>query len=115
MIQAALAALILLGIYKLIAKKPENEDEFHVKVDWWLAFAFVLVPSLLIFFIGIGITAFGLPPVLLLIAYILYFIVPFVTMKSMLDFKAKEAIKLAAIVPIVAVVTEIPFALLANA
>lgn len=115
MVQAAIAAFILLGVYKFVARKPEDEEEFYVKVDWWLAFAFVFVPSILIFFASIGIATLELPPILILAADTLYFIVPFVTMKSMLDFKAKEALKLAAIVPVVAIATEIPFALLANA
>jgi hypothetical protein len=115
MLQAAIAAVLLLGIYKLVAKKPTNDDEFYIKVDWWLAFAFVLVPAMLIFFIGMGLAALELPTELVLVAYVLYFVVPLVVMKMMLDFKTGEAIKLACFVPVVAIIAEIPFVFLANA
>lgn len=111
MIQAAVAAFLLLGVYKLIEKKPV-EGEFHIKVDWWLAFAFVLVPAILIFVVGIAVAAAAITPAFILPAYVLYFIVPFLVMKLWLDFKTSEALKLALCVPVVAIAIEILFAIL---
>ena len=102
MIQAAIASLILVGIYKLL--KPSND----VEIDWWMAFIFVLVPALITFlivFFGVGIL--GLPPIISLLSYPIYFLVPFGILKAGLDFKIGEAAKFAIFVPVVIIALEI--------
>ena len=114
MFQAAIAAVLLLGIYKLVARKPTEEGEYYIRVEWWLAFAFVLAPAILIYFISIGLAALQVPPGIIFATYILYFVIPFITLKVMLEFETKEAMKLALFVPIVVIVSEIPFLVLVN-
>lgn len=112
MLQAAIAGFILLGIYKFIARRPKEEDAFHVDIDWWMAFAFIFTPSVLIFFLSMFVAAIDANQIVVLIGYVLYFVIPFLVMKHMLDYPAREAAKLALVVPFVAVMTEIPFILL---
>ena len=109
MIQVAIMALILVGIYKIIDRnKPESNEP---QIDWWMTFAFVLAPAFLIFLITIGILSAELSPSLVLVAYSLYFIVPFIYLKSMLDYTSKQSAKYAVWVPVVAVVVEVGFLL----
>jgi hypothetical protein len=109
MIQVAIMALILVGIYKVMDRnKPESNEP---QIDWWMAFAFVLAPGFLIFLITIGILSAELSPTLLLAAYSLYFVVPFFYLKFMLDYTSKQSAKYAVWVPIVAIVVEVLFAL----
>lgn len=106
MIQAAIAGLILLGLYKFIDRNRVPED-FDPKVDWWMAFVFVWAPSILIMFISIGISALSLSLNWVLLGYVLYFLVPFSILKFMLEFKPKRAVLYSIPVPIVATITEV--------
>jgi hypothetical protein len=109
MIQAALGGLILIGIYKFMNSRLEYE------ITWWMAFLFVLVPGLLLLLLNIGIGLLNLSPLFVLLGYVLYFIVPFLILRFGLEFERSPAIKFSAVVPIVAIATEIPFALLLGA
>ena len=106
MLQAILGAVILVGIYRLMKSGSEYE------VDWWIAFAFVLVPGLLIFLVSAGLAFFNLPATLALVGYLLYFLIPFFMLRYQLEFSLKSAIKFAAVVPVVAIATEVLFVLL---
>lgn len=109
MLQAAIAGLILLGIYKFIDTRSDYE------IDWWMAFLFVFVPGFLIMLISIGIVALGLSLSLVLLCYSLYFIFPFMFLKLSLNYESAPAAKLSGWVPVVAVLAEVPFALLNSA
>ncbi len=113
MLQAAIIALILMGIYKFIDRnKPEtNEPE----IDWWVAFAFVFAPVFLIFLISIGVNTAELSPLIILAAYSLYFIIPFFYLKGMLDYPSKKSFKYAVWVPIVVIAVEVPIVILSGA
>ena len=105
-IQAAIGALILLGIYKFINSKSEYE------ITWWMAFVFIMVPGFLFLLLGIGINLLNLSPMLSLIGYIFYFAVPFLILRYGLEFQRSPAIKYSTVVPVVAILTEIPFILI---
>ncbi len=109
MLQAAIAGLILLGIYKFIDTKSEYE------IDWWMSFLFIFAPSIVIFLLNIGIGIAGINPMFALFGYVFYFIFPLLFLKLGLDFETKPAMKVAAWVPIVAILTEIPFVFLMQA
>ena len=104
MIHAAIAGLILLGIYKLM-KEPDGEF-----ISWGATFSFVMAPGFLIFLIAIGLASLGINPAFILLAYSLYFIAPFFWLKHFLEFSNKSAFKFAIVVPVVAIATEILFA-----
>ena len=106
MIQAAIAGLILLGLYKFIDRNRVPED-FDPEVDWWMALIFVWAPSMIIWLISMGLAIAGLPLYLLLFGYLLYFIIPFLMLKFMLEFKLKRAIIYSCLVPVVAIFIEI--------
>jgi len=100
MIQAAIAGLILLGIYKLM-----NEPDGDL-VEWGATFAFILAPGFLIFLIVIGLGFFGVNPNFALFGYFLYFLIPFFWLKHYVEFSNGSAFKFAIVVPIVAIATE---------
>ena len=106
MLQAAISALILLGIYKFLDRNRTPED-FDPKVDWWMAFAFIFAPSILLLLLNMLLGILSLNPLLILVGYILYFIVPFAVLKGMLDFQTKRAVMFSIFVPIVAITTEV--------
>lgn len=103
MLQAVLGAFILLGIYKLMNSKSEYE------IHGTMAFVFMLAPGFMIFLISIGLAYFELSPNFVLFGYLLYFVVPFLVLKQGLEFKTKQAFSFAIAVPVVAILTEIPF------
>ena len=109
MIQAAIASVLLICVYKFM--KTNNEYE----IDWWMAFVFVLVPVLLIFLISIGLGVLELPQEYALLGYLFYLIVPFSILKFGLDFNASTAMKFSIWVPVAAVIAEIPFVILMGA
>ena len=106
MLQAAIGALVLIGIYKFMNSHSDYE------VSWVMAFLFILAPGFLIFLCSIVISYFDLNPALVLACYIFYFVVPFAYLKLLLDYQTKPAFKYSIVVPVVAVLTEIPFVLL---
>src|SRR5262245_51023049 len=105
MLQAAIAGLILVGVFRLMSDGSKY-------MDWSLAAAFVFCPALLIMLISLCLRLLDLPPALVLVAYTLYFIVPFVALKVVAGFTTKSAIKFSLVVPIVVILTEIPFVVL---
>jgi len=109
MIQAAIGALILLGIYKFMNSKSEYD------ITWWMAFVFIWVPGFLLFLLSIGLNLLNLSPAFSLFGYLFYFAVPFLILKHGLEFDRSPAIKFSAVVPIVAIATEIPFVILLGA
>lgn len=109
MLQAALAAMILMGIYKFMNSKSDYE------VDWWMAFIFILAPGFLIFLASIGLAYFDQPPQYILAGYVLYFVIPFLMLKYGLYYKTRVAFKFSIVVPVIAVLTEIPFVILFGA
>jgi uncharacterized membrane-anchored protein len=114
MLQAAIAGLILIGIYKFLDRNRIPED-FDPKVNWWMAGVFVFAPSMLIFLLVIALGIIGLPPEMSLLGYALYFLIPFIMLKHMLDFKVKRALIFSAFVPVIAVSTEVIFFVLLQA
>lgn len=106
MIQAALGAFILLGLYKFMNTKSDYE------IDKMMAFIFILVPCLLIFLLTLGLGYFEISTSYALFGYLLYFIFPFLFLKLGLEFQARPAFNFAIVVPVVAILTEIPFAIL---
>lgn len=106
MLQAALGAIILLGIYKFINSRSEYE------VNGTAAFVFILGPGFLIFLLSILLAKLGLNPVFALMGYILYFLLPFAYLKYALEYENRPALKFAMVVPVVAILTEIPFVFL---
>lgn len=109
MIHAAIGALILLGIYNFMNSKSEYD------ITWWLAFVFIWLPGLLLFLISIGLNLLNLSPAYTLLGYPLYFVVPFLILKYGLEFERSPAIKFSVVVPIVAIATEILFAVIFGA
>ena len=98
-------SLVLLGIYKLIDhKKPESDD---ADIDWWVTVSFVLAPMFLVFMIGSMISSAGLAVELFLLAYSLYFFIPFLYLIGLMDYSVKKWFKYAIWVPLVAIVIEI--------
>lgn len=106
MLQAALGALILLGIYKFMNAKSDYD------VTWWLAFVFILAPGFLIFLLSAGLHLAELPADFALLGYSLYFLIPFLILRYGLEYQPGPALKFSAVVPLVAIATEIPFVLL---
>ncbi len=106
MLQAVLGSFILIGIYKFMNSKSEY------KVDAYIAGMFIFVPGILIFFISIGLNMLNINPGFSLLGYLLYFFFPLLFLKLSLEYQTKPAIKFSSVVPIVAIVTEIPFAIL---
>ena len=111
MIQSAIAGLILIGIYRFLDRNRTPED-FDPKVDWWMAFVFVMAPSMLIFLLAMGLGVISMPSELALFGYLFYFLIPFGMMKGMLEFQTKRAVVFSLWVPAIAVVTEISAVLL---
>jgi membrane-associated protease RseP (regulator of RpoE activity) len=109
MIHGVIGALVLLGIYKFMNSKSEYE------VTWQLAFVFIWVPGFLLFLLSIGLNLLNLSPVFAMLGYLFYFAVPFLILKYGLEFDRSPAIKFSAVVPIVAIATEIPFVILLGA
>ena len=108
MIQAVIGGLILLGVYKYMKSGSEYD------VDWWMAGTFIFVPAVLISLLQLALAFFELNLAFALLGYCLYFIIPFLMLNKGLDFEAKIAAKFAGVVPIIAIMTEIPFLFLAN-
>lgn len=106
MLQAAIVGLILLGIYKFIDRNRKPED-FDTRVDWWMAFAFVFGPMVLILILRATLALLQMPGELEIIGYLFYLIIPFVVLKNLLDFTAKRAAIYAVWVPIVEIGMEI--------
>jgi hypothetical protein len=106
MLQAALGAFILLGVYKLMNSKSEYE------INGMMAFVFIFTPGLMIFLISLGLAYYELSENFILYGYLLYFIIPFLVLKQGLEFKARQAFNFSIAVPIVAILTEIPFVVL---
>ncbi len=109
MLQAGLGALILLGIYKFMNSKSDY------KVDGWIAFLFILAPGIIMFLLAAGLGLANINPNYAVWGYLLYFLFPFAFLKLSLEYETKPALKYSIVVPIVAVVTEIPFVLLSGA
>ncbi|MFL0798733.1 MAG: hypothetical protein K6L73_14720 [Cellvibrionaceae bacterium] len=105
-IQALLSGVILIGIYKYIDRNREAED-FDPVVDWKMAALFVFSPTVLIWLANIGIAIAQISWGFILIAYTLYFIIPFAMLKFMLEFKQERAVAYAAWVPVIAISTEL--------
>ena len=106
MIQAALAGLILIAIYKFI-----NEPDGDL-VDWWTTFMFVLVPGFLLFLTSFLLIYLEINLVFLLFGYALYYFTPYLWLRHYVEFSKKSAFKFAIWVPVVAIVTEILICLL---
>lgn len=106
MITAGIAGLILIGVFKFLDRIRQRED-FDPQVDWWMAFVFVYVPSLLIFLLRIGLGIAELPQSLALTGYLFYFFVPFVMLKFMLGFESKRAVLFSIFVPIIVLLLEV--------
>lgn len=109
MLQAALGALILMGIYKFMNSKSEYE------VNGTAAFVFILGPGFLIFLLAILFGYLGVSPAFSLLGYLLYFFLPFAYLKYGLEYANGPAFKFAIVVPVVAILTEIPFLFLFGA
>ncbi len=84
------------------------------EVDTFIASTFVLVPAIINFGINIGLAALEINPLFGLIGYVLYFIIPFAFLIIALDFKLRPAFNFSIVVPLIVVLTEIPFALILN-
>ncbi len=109
MLQAALGAIILLGIYKFMNSKSEYE------VNGTAAFVFILGPGFLIFLLSILLAKLGINPLFTLVGYVLYFLLPFAYLKYGLEYQNRPAFNFAIVVPVVAILTEIPFVFLLGA
>ncbi|WP_445363622.1 hypothetical protein ACJJIQ_02665 [Microbulbifer sp. ANSA003] len=109
MLQAAIIALILIGIYKLIDRnKAQSSDP---DIDWWVAFTFVFVPMILIFIISLVVIGNAFSEIIILSAYSLYFIIPFIYLKKILGYSAKKSLKYSVWVPVTVLAIEIPYTL----
>jgi hypothetical protein len=108
-LQAALVGLILVGIYRFMKSGSEYT------VDWYLAFAFTLIPYILILFLIAGLNILGLPEAIVLAGYVLYLVVPFLILKFGLEFTTSAALKFSSVVPVVVVAMEVLFFVLFEA
>jgi len=79
MLQAAIAGLIVFLIIKFLEK---GEDR---GIDGWVSFVFVLIPALLTFLLSIAVGLLGLPQWLILIAALLYLIIPALMLRFQFD------------------------------
>lgn len=79
------------------------------EIDGWIAFVFIFVPSMLIFLLSMGLAMLNLSPLLAVLGYSFYFLVPFLFLKLSFEYETKPAFKFAVVVPVVAIFTEIPF------
>lgn len=91
--------MILLIIYRYVL--PKDND-----VDWWTAFAFMLVPPLLLVGVSIALGMLGLNPLFALVCYLAYVLFPLYWFRSIEEYGWGSALKFTAIVPVVAIVVE---------
>lgn len=117
MFYIALAGFILFGVYKLFDKHYGKKDTLHVDMDWYVSFAIFITCYFAVILLGIAIASMNIPPSLSLAlgGYILYLILPFLIIKLMLNYSAKKAIIYSSVVPLVAILAEIPFVLIRGA
>lgn len=114
MLHAALTGLILLVIFKLLDKRYLKKDQFHAVIDWYMSFAVVMAASVIIALFNIAVISLALPSELTLISALFYLIIPFGIIKLMLGYKTQKALSYAIWVPLIAILVEMPFALVAN-
>ena len=103
LLKAILGSVILLLIYKFI-----NEEDGDC-VDFAATFGFILIPTIVIVIISLVLAKSGTNPSYALFGYILYFLLPFFWLKSVLEFSNKSALKFSIAVPIVAILSEVVF------
>jgi len=112
MLHAVLAGFILSLIYKLLDRKYAKDDVHHVEIDWYMGFAVVITSSIAITLTSVAVSSFELPQFLLIFSYLFYLVIPFSIFKLMIDYKSKPAIIYSLWVPLVAILSEIPFVIL---
>ncbi|WHI46441.1 hypothetical protein ACJJIW_20745 [Microbulbifer sp. JMSA004] len=110
MLQAAITALILVGIYKLI--DGNNAESSDSDIDWWIAFVFVFAPMILIFIISLVVVGNDFSGIIILSAYSLYFIIPFIYLKKVLGYSSKKSLKCSVWIPVTVLAIEIPYTLI---
>lgn len=106
MLQIAISAAFMVGIFKLFESKNKKYD--LVEVDWWVGAAVVAVPAFIVFFLSAAL-AEKLGILLLPIALAIYFFVPFFYFKSMLEYPAKMAALYSVFVPVIVFTIEVVF------
>jgi hypothetical protein len=104
-------------VYKLFDKHYGKKDKLHVDMDWYVSFAIFITCYFAVILLGIAIASMNIPPSLSLAlgGYILYLILPFLIIKLMLNYSTKKAIIYSSVVPLVAILAEIPFVLIRGA
>ncbi len=101
MLQAALAGFVVWIIINFLEK---GEDR---GIDGWVSFVLVLVPALMIFFISIAVGMAGLPQWLILLAVLLYLLVPACMLKFQFELPWGRSLAYGAIVLVAALTAEI--------
>jgi drug/metabolite transporter (DMT)-like permease len=104
MLQIAISAGLMFGIFKIFESKNKKYD--LAEIDVWVGAAVVAAPAFILFCIKI---AFDNPQglVFLLISLLTYFLVPFLYFKTLLEYPTKMAALYSAFVPIVVTAVEI--------
>ena len=90
MFAALISTAILIGISK-IKDRRKLQKGLDPAIEWWVTLVLVLSPSMLIDFLSEMMGLEELPKFLNFALYPLYFIVPFLTLKFILEFKYKPA------------------------
>ena len=114
MVHAALTGFILLGIFKILDKHYEKKDDLHVPIDWYMSFALVIVSTIAIVAFNVLVAQFNLPAVYRNLGYLIYLIIPFFVLKILFDYHSKKSFIYVIWIPFVALLAQIPFALLMN-
>jgi uncharacterized membrane protein YhdT len=103
MLQAGIASFIVLGLMKLFER---GEDR---GIDGFVSFAFVIVPTLIMFLIGLAVGIFELPEWLTFLGPIFYFAIPLLMLKYQFELGWSRSAGYASAVLIAVVVTEVAF------
>lgn len=101
MIQAAIIAVMLLGLFKVIDR---NRDP---KIDEWEAIVIGAAPAMIAWVIALVIGMLGLPEYLNLFGFLAYLVAPYLILTKQFEYPSKRAIFYSAFVPVVAIVSEV--------
>jgi uncharacterized membrane-anchored protein len=108
-LHAALAGFILSVIYKFLDKKYSKIDDFHSDINWWMSFVVITASTIAMWVTFFVVSALSLPEVVSYVGYIFYFLLPFSIFKWLFDYKSKKAVIYSSWVPVISILSEIPF------
>ena len=107
MFQGIIGALLLIGVFQLIDRKNEN------KIDPWETVVIVIVPALVVWGIGVFVSATELPDWIKVAGNLSFIIIPYFTLTEQYKFPRKQACIYTAFVPVAIIASQyILFAIL---